>query len=138
VIKRMALAPDRSGVYRSPSQVQTVRDSVLASGGCWFDINLGPVRTKEQLLETIAAACDFPPTFGRNWDALADALQDFSWCPSDAYGLHLLHGGAAARVLHGDWPTLLEILVQSAMHWKERGKLFIAFVDDAPELPPWT
>lgn len=81
----------------------------------------------------IAAASDF----GRNWDALADVLQDLSWQAASAYVLHLRECAAASRALGRDWATLLEILAESAMYWKRRRKPFVVLVDDAAELPPW-
>lgn len=131
-------APERAGVYRAPTRLQVVRDSVIAAGGSWFDIDLAPVRTKAQLLGAFAAAGDFPPTFGCNWDALADVLQDLSWRRATGYVLHLRQSAPAVFALGADWQTLLEVLAESAMYWKDRGKPFIALVDHASELPPWT
>ena len=103
-----------------------------------MDVDAARARTKTELLELLAAACAFPPTFGRNWDALADALQDMSWRPAGGYVLHLQHAGTAARALGSDWPILLEVLSASAMYWREHGKAFVALVDGAAGLAQWT
>lgn len=37
------------------------------------------MRTRAALLDEMAAALQFPATFGGNWDALADCLADLQW-----------------------------------------------------------
>jgi len=125
-------------VYRTPGALSQLRTDAAAAGVAWFEVDVGRVHFKEQLLGALAAACGFPRTFGHNWDALADALQDFSSHPAKGYILHLKNGGAAARALKGDWFMLLEVLDETAIYWKDQGKFFIVFADDAPDLPKWT
>jgi hypothetical protein len=93
------------------------------------------VRTKRALLETLARAARFPPHFGMNWDALADALQDLP--DTNAVFLHLAHPAGARTALAQEWSTLLEILGDAAIYSKGRQRLFVVFIDDAPELPAW-
>ncbi|MDB5926987.1 MAG: hypothetical protein JWN13_5923 [Betaproteobacteria bacterium] len=115
-----------------------MRRSVLAQCGDWFAIDLAPVHTKHELLDAFARALGFPATFGQNWDALADTLQDMSWHPASGYVLHLQNVASAERALAEDWPTLLEVLSASTMYWKRHGKPFIVFVDPTHGLPQWT
>src|SRR5690606_7438472 len=42
-------------------------------------IDLSGCRDKDEAFERFAAALRFPDWFGRNWDALADCLDDLSW-----------------------------------------------------------
>jgi hypothetical protein len=128
----------RSGVYRAPATLQSIRRAAAADGLAWLEVDLAQAATKADVLDAFASACAFPPTFGRNWDALADVLQDMSWSPAHGYVLHLRQAATAAQRLGCDWPTLLEVLSTSAMYWKEHGKAFVAFVDDKPELASWT
>lgn len=130
------LTPARSGVYRAPLHVDTVRQSA-GEGALWLDFDLTGVRAKDELLETFSTTCGFPATFGRNWDALADALQDMSCCPATGYVLHLRHAGQAAQTLGVDWATLLDVLFECAGYWKAHEKPFIVFVDGSAELSPW-
>jgi Barstar (barnase inhibitor) len=44
-------------------------------------------RTPEDLFDEMAAAMQFPSSFGGNWNALADMLADLSWLPGRAYVL---------------------------------------------------
>ena len=130
------LNPARSGVYRAPQHVESVRES-LGAAALWLDVDLTSVRNKSELLSALQAACGFPATFGHNWDALTDALQDMSCCPAPAYVLYLQHAERAARSLGPEWAILLEVLIESAGYWKAHDKPFVVFVEGAAELPPW-
>lgn len=133
------IVPQDSGVYRSPAAPDALRAAVLAAGGAWLEVDLDGVRDKAQLLERLASAGRFPPGFGANWDALADSLQDLSWCDSPAYVLHLRSAARAAAALATEWPTLIEILEQTADYWAGRGRPFVALIeDDSAGLPTWT
>lgn len=130
-------APHRSGIYRAPANIAAARASVTAAGVIWLDVDLARVRAKTELLEVFGRSCGSPPSFGANWDALADALQDFSWRPGSGYVLHLRDAAAASRALGAHWPKLVEILAEAAIYWKGLGKPFIVFMDDVGVLAPW-
>jgi hypothetical protein len=53
------------------------------------------IRTKADLLSTLARALHFPDTFGQNWDALVDSLSDLSF-----------HAGTEASIDHSSLPKL--------------------------------
>jgi hypothetical protein len=125
----------QSGVYRTPAHVDAVRQSI-APGKAWLEIDLGRAGNKNELMEAFADS-GFPAGFGRNWDALADALSDLSWAPAEGYVLRLGNAGRAALALGNEWATLIEVLRHAADYWKAHGKPFVALVDDAGELPPW-
>ncbi|MCK9537785.1 barstar family protein [Dokdonella sp.] len=72
-------------------------------------IDLAQCQGKQDLLGRIASALDVPEPFGRNWDALADALGDLSWLPGE--GVVLVFDHAADLDADAEtFPTLLEIL----------------------------
>lgn len=125
----------RSGVYQAPPAPGPLREAALRAGLACFSVDLSHVDDKARFLETCAAALGFPATFGRNWDALADCLQDFSWRTASGYLIHLRHCSAFARTAPNDYATAIEILRESAAFWKQRGTPFVALVDGAADLP---
>lgn len=132
----MDLTAARSEVYRSPANLDGVRERALAASLAWIEVDLAHVHSKHDLLAALAAAGGFPAGFGHNWDALADSLGDFSWRPAGGYVVHLRDSAAAQRAPGAEWDMFLEVLRKAAAEWKARGKAFIAFVDDA-RLPAW-
>jgi RNAse (barnase) inhibitor barstar len=132
------LSPARSGVYRAPADVSKLRAQARACGAAWFEIGTKAAPDKASLMADIAQALHFPSTFGTNWDALADALQDLSWHPAAGYVLHVRHANAVRQALASDWGTLLEVLQTTATYWAARGTPFVVVIDGAGELQPWT
>lgn len=130
----------RSGVYQPPGDIELgrLRESVAASHGVWADVDVAHVRSKDELLNILARALRLPSTFGHNWDALADVLQDSSWCVASAYVVHIRNAGCAEGALGADWATFLEVLADSTMYWMTLGKPFIVFVQAQRTLPDWT
>jgi hypothetical protein len=131
-----AFPSERSGVYRTPADVNQLKTQALDAGLTWSEVSLDASPGKRAALDAIAQAIGAPaPTFGGNWDALADVLQDLSWHPSAGQVLHLRGKWQASG---DDHATLLEIARASADYWRAKGKLFFVFVDGAVELAPWT
>lgn len=50
--------------------------SMLQLGWNVIELNLSAATTKEQLLDELGEAGDFPAHYGRNWDAAADCLTE--------------------------------------------------------------
>jgi hypothetical protein len=126
---------ERSGVYRTPPEASSLRVQVHDAGLAWWELALDAFPGKGAGLGAIARMIGAPAaTFGANWDALADVLQDLSWHAPSGHVLHL-RGKWEASV--DDRATLLEVLRASADYWRSKDRPFIVFVDDATELPAW-
>lgn len=132
-----AFAAARSGVYATPSALGPLQQAADRAGLAWLAVDLAPASEKVRFLAECARDLRFPETFGANWDALADCLQDLSWRPAPGYVVRLVNAQVFAVASPRDFETAVEILRDAAMYWKERGKPFIVLVDGARALPPF-
>ncbi|MBX3651904.1 MAG: barstar family protein [Burkholderiales bacterium] len=125
-----------NGIYRMPRQGVTADTTGLLRVAA----DLGRARDKKAVLGVIAAAFAVPDSFGGNWDALNDALQDLSWLPARQNGIVLLLSGTAgfSGAAPEDFALLLEILADAASYWRGKKRVFVVFCDAAglPEFPP--
>ena len=128
----------RSGLYRTPDAIDLLQQAAARLGIAYFGVELGGARDKDAFLAACARALGFPATFGHNWDAFADSVQDLSWRPARGYLVHLEHVAAFARSAPESYATAIEILRYAADDWKARGTAFIVLVDDAPDLPDFS
>jgi hypothetical protein len=127
---------ERSGVYRTVPDVSRLRAQATDAGLVWSEVTLDAFSGKHAGIGAIARAIGAPAaTFGTNWDALADVLQDLSWHAASGHVLHL-RGRWDANA--DDRATLVEVLRASADYWRSKGKPFFVFADDPAELPEWT
>lgn len=133
---RSNLLPERSGVYRSPPDAAAVQAQAVADGAFGAAADFDAISSKHELLDSLAVALALTASFGRNWDALADALQDLP-VPEKGCVLHLKPDSGLPKALGHDWLTLLEILSDAASYWQERGRAFVVLIDGAAELPLW-
>ncbi|WP_420032598.1 barstar family protein [Streptomyces sp. cg28] len=87
----------------------------MSASGDWAVrvLDLDGAVDKAALMDRCAVALDLPQWFGRNWDALADALGDPGQLPVEAAGrgLLLVVGGwrEYARREPGQWEIAQEI-----------------------------
>lgn len=77
---------------------------------------LPAVADKDGLLQAFAAHCRFADTFGYNWDALWDSLND--WLEQQPMPLSLLVDGSQVRQLdHCAWQQCRQILDEAQGNW---------------------
>ncbi len=131
-MKAPALSAKANDVYRMPADSGPLRKA--AAGLRWSVADLHGTGSSRTVCRAMAGALDFPGSFGENWDALNDALQDMSWLKSGGSVLQLSGVAALAPDMRD---TLLEILASAAAFWKRRGRVFIVLADDddLPILP---
>ena len=130
-IPRFLLDAAHSGVYAAPASTDVLRPGARASGLEWFDLDLAGVASKSGLLARCQTVFGLPPSFGHNWDALADYLEDLSWRPARGYVVVLTNGQEIARDAPRDLAMALEIFAAAATYWLMKDKLFMVLVDAA-------
>ncbi|MBB4769380.1 barnase inhibitor [Xanthomonas sp. LMG 8993] len=125
--------PQQSGVYQAETDdLDTMAALARDAGLHILRVDLASCSDKHRLLMRLATQLDFPAGFGRNWDALSDALRDLAWLPaSHGYALLIDGADALARTAPNDRDTLLDILDEAATTWAARGLTFAAFVAPA-------
>lgn len=88
--------PQQSGVYQADTDdLDTMAALARDAGLRILRVDLASCSDKHMLLMRLATQLDFPVSFGRNWDALSDALRDLAWLPA-SHGYALLINGADA------------------------------------------
>lgn len=117
-----------AGSYSLQCGVDELRTAAGAAGFALFDADLKGVKGKQNLLNALAAAAAFPPEFGVNWDALADALCDLSWCGKAAgYVLLLRNVSDTFGLSANDREIVQDILADTVVYWQQRKKPFWVF-----------
>lgn len=128
-IARFLLDAAHSGVYAAPAAPDALRPGARASGLAWFDLDLAGVAGKAGLLARCQTVFSLPPSFGHNWDALADYLEDLSWRPARGYVVLITNGQEMARESSADLAAALEIFTAAATYWLVKDKLFMVLLD---------
>jgi len=118
---------NEAGAYRLNCPLNDLRAAVAQAGFALFEADLATVHDKDGFLAAVAQAIHVPDGFGKNWDALADALGDLSWQPAPGYVLLLRNGGEAMGLPAADLGVATEILADTVSFWKSQGKPFWAF-----------
>ena len=116
-----------AGVYLINCDLVDVRNAAAEAGLVLFDVDLAGIHSKSEFLAAIAQKIESPEWFGKNWDALADALSDLSWNNSTGYVLLLLHSNDNFNLLGNDHEVAKEILEATVSYWKLQGKPFWVF-----------
>jgi hypothetical protein len=119
---------ERAGSYTLDCSVETLRSAAKTADFALFDTDLKGVKGKQNLLNALAAAAGFPPEFGANWDALADALCDLSWHPAArGYVLLLRNASNTLGLSSNDRETAQDIFADTIVYWKQHNKPFWLF-----------
>ncbi len=116
-----------AGSYTLGCSVEILRSAVDAAGFALFDTDLKGVKGKQNLLNALASAASFPPEFGANWDALADALCDLSWREAGGYVLLLRNASDTLGLSANDREIAQDIFADTVVYWRQRNKPFWIF-----------
>ena len=115
---------EATGSYTLGCSVEALRSAADEAGFALFDTELKGVKGKQNLLIALAVAAKFPPEFGANWDALADALCDLSWREANGYVLLLRNASDTLGLSANDREIALDILADTAVYWRQHKKAF--------------
>jgi Barstar (barnase inhibitor) len=115
------------GSYTLNCSVETLRSMVEEAGFVLFDTDLTGVKGKQNLLNALAGAARFPPEFGANWDALADALCDLSWHEANGYVLLLRNASDTLGLSANDREIAQDIFADTVVYWRQHNKPFWVF-----------
>lgn len=118
-----------SGVYAAPAPAAEFKQAAVASGLAWLELDLANAADKAAFLARCQLAFRLPPSFGYNWDALADCLEDLSWQPARGYIVYCCNGGEFARRSSADFAIALDILAAAALYWLAQDKMFMVLLD---------
>ncbi len=118
---------EAAGSYTLGCSVETLRSAVDAAGFTLFDVDLKGVKGKQNLLNAFSVAANFPPEFGANWDALADALCDLSWREAKGYVLLLRNASNTLGLSANDREIAQDLLADTVVYWRQRNKPFWIF-----------
>ena len=124
------------GVYASPRDIAPLRAAFSGALDEWRELDLSAVRDKAGLLAASAQALDFPPSFGANWDAWADGLQDLSWLRWSRLVIHVRGAAGVRSAAPKDWRTALDILGDAAKYWSTHGRTLLVLVEGGRDVPP--
>jgi len=128
---------EQNGLYLAPADLAPLRRAVRDAGLSWRVIDLRRVRGKRALLAAFARDFAFPETFGGNWDALADCLQDLSWRTEPGWIVQLRGAAVFAAAAPDDYDLLHGILGATVDYWRGRRRVFMVLAEDGAGLPAW-
>ena len=126
---KFVLDSANSGIYAAPTSLAPLKQAAAAYGLIWFELDLVGSNDKGSFLSRCQTVFKLPSTFGHNWDALADCLQDLSWHPARGYVVAWCHGKGFARRAPQDFAIALDIFAAAASYWQSKTKQFIVLVD---------
>ncbi len=116
-----------SGLYMVTCELDDVRQAAKDAGYALFDIDLTGIHSKSEFLAIVAEKIEAPEWFGKNWDALADALSDLSWKNAPGYVMLLVNCNENFNLLANDHDVARDILETTSEYWKSQGKPFWVF-----------
>lgn len=121
--------PTSAGSYSLTCSVDELRIAVAEAKLSLFEADLKGIKGKQNLLNTLARAANFPAEFGVNWDALADALCDLSWHNTSGYVLLLRNASDTLGLSANDREIAQDLLADTVVYWQQRNTPFWIFFD---------
>lgn len=73
--------------------------------------------SKAGLLSEFSRVLEFPPYFGRNWDAFEECLTDLEWLPAAGYLIVITDAERLLIHHEKDYATFIEIVQAAGKEW---------------------
>lgn len=128
-LEELLAQPENAGVFFvTHSDLEAIELASQHNDAFYGYIDLQHCHGKKVLLQAIAHAMNFPPSFGNNWDALADYLSDLSWLASEAFILCFANADHYREAHEEDFNTLIEILEEASSTWSNQNSPFWVFL----------
>ncbi|TAN84514.1 MAG: hypothetical protein EPN14_02040 [Gallionella sp.] len=119
--------PGTAGSYTLRCGLGELNNAAKEAGFALFDADLKGIKGKQNFLGALARAASFPPEFGVNWDALADALCDLSWHEAEGYVLLLRNASKTLGLSANDREIAQDLFADTVVYWRQRNKAFWVF-----------
>ncbi len=120
--------PERSGVYQLDRDARQLAAAATEAGLAVWRVDIGHAHDREDFLDKVSLALNFPKSFGGNWDAFADCLRDLSWIEAKGYVLILEKSKHFCAAHRQEFDVVLEVLGEVADFWKSQGTPFFGLV----------
>jgi RNAse (barnase) inhibitor barstar len=123
------LESHKGGVWFLPGTgvARAVQSASKKAGYSFVHIDGSKIERKEQLLNHLATALRLPKTFGHNWDALEECLNDLEG-DGEGYVICYDHIDGLLNAHPDQFETLLEILRDAVGSWKEDGEALVVML----------
>ncbi len=116
-----------AGVYKVTCELGDLRAAATEAEFALLEVDMTGVHSKSEFMAAIAQGIEAPEWFGKNWDALADALADLSWKKAPGYVLLFVNCSSNFNLLANDQDVANEIMESTVDYWKAQGKPFWVF-----------
>jgi RNAse (barnase) inhibitor barstar len=123
----------KGGVLFLPehADVKAVQKVAKSAGFAFFHIEGRNIAGKDQLMNALSTALRLPKHFGKNWDALEEALLDLDAPDADGYVLYYDHIDTLLAAHPDQFETLIEILRDAVESWKEDDTTMVVLLHGA-------
>jgi RNAse (barnase) inhibitor barstar len=119
-------------VWFVPGHADTrgVQSAAKKADYTFFHIDGSKIERKEQLLNHLATSLRLPQSFGHNWDALEECLNDLEG-DGEGYLIYYDHIDGMLNAHPDQFETLVEILRDAVGSWKEDGTPMVVLLSGA-------
>ena len=126
------LESHKGGVWFLPGngEVRAMQSAAKKARYTFVHIDGSKIERKEQLLNHLATALRLPKTFGHNWDALEECLNDLEG-DGEGFVIYYDHIDGLLAAHPDQFETLLEILRDAVVSWKEDDEALVVLLSGA-------